>query len=150
MRSIPVLPSAVDASWLSSYHLLPKCSLHCIESLTHPVASNSAWGLWPKGIFRSAPKREHSRPPGHPLGGTGMRATQGLDTARVAGWSHPCALKAWPKRTAVTCQSKCTDASTGALLTRATRGQQPKAHQWRQGEMCSIHHPTDYLAIKKK
>lgn len=68
------------------------CSLHYVESLTHPVASNSAWGLWPKGIFKSALKK--SRPPGHPLRAEGGEQHKGLDTARVAGWSYPCALKA--------------------------------------------------------
>ena len=58
---------------------------------------------------------------------------------------------AQPKRAANTCQNKCSGASTAALLITATRGQQPKAHQWWLDKMWSIHHPTDhYLAIKKK
>lgn len=130
VHSCPPL-SPVDASRLSSYHLLPKCVL-CI------VSNHSPHIQWPAILPRdcgpkasSEERHPKSRPPGHPLRAQGREQHKGLDTARAAGWSYPCALNA---RTTQENRKHAprtnADASTLGTTPNSHKGQQPKAHQW--------------------
>lgn len=122
IHSCPPL-SPVDASRLSSYHLLPKCVL-CIVS--NHTSSGQQFCLGTAAQRHLQKRLKKSRPPGHPLRAQGREQHKGLDTARAAGWSYPCALNARTTQENRKHAPEQTHASAAALLTTATRGSSPK------------------------